>query len=105
MTDKLNYGRVNGDSELINCEKAIYGLDLELKQMAQRYFEEHIGSREEFREVFGKVFDEDEEKHWLDRQYGCYVGVTDYTPVIPIERKEEFGKMAELHGWKANWMR
>lgn len=35
----------------------------------------------------------------------CYVGVTDYTLVIPIERKEEFGKMAELHGWKANWMR
>ena len=31
-----------------------HGLDLELKQMAQRYFEEHIGSREEFREVFGK---------------------------------------------------
>ena len=28
-----------------------HGLDLELKQMAQRYFEEHIGSREEFREV------------------------------------------------------
>ena len=24
-----------------------HGLDLELKQMAQRYFEEHIGSREE----------------------------------------------------------
>lgn len=23
MTDKLNYGRVNGDSELINCEKAM----------------------------------------------------------------------------------
>ena len=31
-----------------------HGLDLQLKQMAQRYFEEHIGSREEFREVFGK---------------------------------------------------
>lgn len=31
-----------------------HGLDLQLKQMAQRYFEEHIGNREEFREVFGK---------------------------------------------------
>lgn len=35
----------------------------------------------------------------------CYVGVDGYEPVIPIERKEEFGKMAALHGWKANWMR
>lgn len=23
MTDKLNHGKVNGDSELINCEKAM----------------------------------------------------------------------------------
>lgn len=30
------------------------GLDLKLKQMAQTYFEEHYGDREEFREVFGK---------------------------------------------------
>ena len=30
------------------------GLDLKLKQMAQRYFEEHYGTREEFVEVFGK---------------------------------------------------
>ena len=30
------------------------GLDLELKQMAQRYFEEHYGTREEFIQVFGK---------------------------------------------------
>ena len=29
-------------------------VQMTLKQMAQRYFEEHIGSREEFREVFGK---------------------------------------------------
>lgn len=31
-----------------------HGLDLELKQMAQTYFEEHIGTREEFRSIFGK---------------------------------------------------
>jgi hypothetical protein len=30
------------------------GLDLELKQMAQRYFKEHYGTREEFIQVFGK---------------------------------------------------
>lgn len=30
------------------------GIDLELKQMAQKYFEEHYGTREEFRKIFGK---------------------------------------------------
>lgn len=30
------------------------GLDLRLKRMAQEYFENHYGSREEFIEVFGK---------------------------------------------------
>ena len=30
------------------------GLDLKLKRMAQTYFEEHYGSREDFRQVFGK---------------------------------------------------
>lgn len=30
------------------------GLDLKLKQMAQRYFEEHYGTREEFIQAFGK---------------------------------------------------
>lgn len=29
-------------------------IDLKLKQMAQKYFEEHYGTREEFREIFGK---------------------------------------------------
>lgn len=29
-------------------------INLELKQMAQTYFEEHYGTREEFREAFGK---------------------------------------------------
>lgn len=29
-------------------------LDLKLKQMAQTYFEDHIGTREEFIAVFGK---------------------------------------------------
>lgn len=31
-----------------------HGPDLRLKQMAQTYFEEHIGDRDEFREIFGK---------------------------------------------------
>lgn len=30
------------------------GLDLKLKQMAQIYFEEHNGTREEFRSIFGR---------------------------------------------------
>ena len=30
------------------------GLDLKLKQMAQQYFEEHYGTREEFIRIFGK---------------------------------------------------
>ena len=30
------------------------GLDLRLKQKAQKYYEEHIGDRDEFREIFGK---------------------------------------------------
>lgn len=30
------------------------GLDLELKQMAQRHFESHKGTREQFRNIFGR---------------------------------------------------
>ena len=30
------------------------GLDLQLKQMAQQYFEEYYGTREEFIKIFGK---------------------------------------------------
>lgn len=30
------------------------GLGLQLKQMAQQYFEEHYGTREEFIRIFGK---------------------------------------------------
>ena len=30
------------------------GLDLKLKQMAQAYYENHYGTRDEFREEFGK---------------------------------------------------
>ena len=32
------------------------GLDLQLKQDCQRYFEEHYGSRQKFIEVFGKSY-------------------------------------------------
>lgn len=31
-------------------------LDLKLKRMAQKHFEEHHGSREDFREIFGKSY-------------------------------------------------
>lgn len=31
-------------------------LDIAVKKNAQKYFEEHIGSREEFRTVFGKSY-------------------------------------------------
>lgn len=31
-------------------------IDLHLKQMAQRYFEENCGTREEFRGIFGKSY-------------------------------------------------
>jgi len=34
----------------------------------------------------------------------CYVCVGRYAVTIPNERKEEFGKIAGLHGWKANWI-
>lgn len=29
-------------------------IDLQLKKMSQRYFEEHYGTREDFRRIFGK---------------------------------------------------
>ena len=29
-------------------------IDLKLKQMSQRYFEEHYGTRDDFRRIFGK---------------------------------------------------
>ena len=29
-------------------------IDMKLKQMAQEYFEEHYGTRDEFRRIFGK---------------------------------------------------
>lgn len=32
------------------------GLDLELKQMAQEYYEEHIGTREDWMREFGKNY-------------------------------------------------
>ncbi len=32
------------------------GLDLQLKQKCQKYFEKHYGSRREFIEVFGKSY-------------------------------------------------
>lgn len=31
-------------------------IDTYLKQMAQRYFEEHYGTREEFMEIFGRSY-------------------------------------------------
>ena len=31
-------------------------IDLQLKRTAQKYFEEHYGSREEFRNIFGRSY-------------------------------------------------
>ena len=33
----------------------------------------------------------------------CFITVNPYKDEIPKSRKEEFAKMATLHGWKANW--
>lgn len=43
----------NASNEGVHFNKA---LDTELKQMAQRYYEEHYGSREDFRREFGKSY-------------------------------------------------
>lgn len=42
----------NGAS--FNPPSGFEDIDLKLKQMAQTYYEEHHGSREEFRRLFGK---------------------------------------------------
>lgn len=36
--------------------KQAHEIDQYLKRKAQQYFEEHYGSREEFRQIFGKSF-------------------------------------------------
>ena len=38
----------------VNAGKDAADIDVKLKQMAQTYFEEHYGTREEFRGIFGK---------------------------------------------------
>lgn len=38
----------------VNARKDATDIDVKLKQMAQTYFEEHYGTREEFRGIFGK---------------------------------------------------
>lgn len=38
----------------VNAGKDATDIDVKLKQMAQTYFEEHYGTREEFRGIFGK---------------------------------------------------
>lgn len=38
----------------VHAGKDAADMDLKLKQMAQTYFEEYYGTREKFREVFGK---------------------------------------------------
>ena len=40
----------------VHAGKDAKKIDTELKQMAQRYWEEHYGSRTEFRKVFGKSY-------------------------------------------------
>ena len=38
----------------VHAGKNAADIDLKLKQMAQRYFESHYGSRDDFRRIFGK---------------------------------------------------
>lgn len=33
----------------------------------------------------------------------CYVQLKQYENIIPVSRKDEFKRIAELHGWKAGW--
>ena len=40
----------------VSAGKNAAEIDLKLKQMAQTYFEEHCGTREEFRDIFGKLW-------------------------------------------------
>ena len=40
----------------VNAGKHAKEIDTYLKKMAQEYFEEHYGTREEFREIFGKSY-------------------------------------------------
>ena len=35
----------------------------------------------------------------------CFVTVAPYEGVIPQERMDEFGRIAELHGWGASWVK
>lgn len=43
----------------VQANKDAHDIDLHLKQMAQKYFEEHYGSREEFRKRYRKSYLED----------------------------------------------
>lgn len=40
----------------VNASQYGKGLDLKLKQMAQEYYEEHYGTREQFMQEFGKNY-------------------------------------------------
>lgn len=40
----------------VNAGKHAKAVDLHLKDMAQRYYEEHIGTREEFMSEFGRNY-------------------------------------------------
>ena len=33
----------------------------------------------------------------------CYVVLSVFEPELPQSRREEFAKVANSHGWKANW--
>ena len=38
------------------------------------------------------------------REDTCFVTVSAYEYEIPKERMDEFGRMAEMHGWEAGWI-
>lgn len=87
MINKLNYGKVNGDFEELHALKGFKVLAvgngtigeecaLRIMLMNENNVAVDLSITDDgaYREYsvgcYIKVFDEDEEKHWLDRQYG-----------------------------------
>lgn len=53
LTVNLCYDHHNGSKEGVHFDK---NLDSHLKKFAQEYYEKNIGSRDDFRKVFGKSY-------------------------------------------------
>ena len=65
------YGLIMPISHYLHEEKGLHvndALDLQIKQYAQRQFEEQLGTREEFMRIFGKnyIMDDDVDGYEID---------------------------------------